>query len=386
MTTREPHIVYYAESFCGLSETYVYRTAKCLSSILPTTILTHERKHREAFPDDALHIWVEPRTLGRARRVVDLLRTWLVCGILDSHSLRSELLARIVGRQQEGVVYAQFGLAGVRALSAADALGWPLIVNFHGCDVTTWLAFRGYARNLKRLFSSPRAMFLVPSHYIAAEVAALGAPEARTTVYYNPIPIPESLPRPRDEDAPFIFLHAGRLVPVKGITYTLRSFAKIAFLHDCRLRIIGAGSEEQTAVSLASELGVADKVTFLGAVDHSAVQREMAGADVFVQHSVIDERNETEGLPVAICEAMAHGLPVISTRHAGIPEVVDDGVTGMLVGEKDVDGMAAAFHRLITRPDLRKQYAEQGRKAVEQRFSMDAARLQLQQLLNEAMS
>lgn len=385
MTTREAHVVYYAESFCGLSETYIYRTAHCLSSIAPTTILTHERKHREAFPDGALDIWVEPRTSGRARRVVDLLRAWVGCGVLDSRSLRSELLARIVGRQHQGVVFAQFGLAGVRALCAADALGWPLIVNFHGCDVTTWLAFRGYARNLQRLFSCPRALFLVPSRHIASKVIALGAPEARTSVYYNPIPIPEMSPRARDKDAPLIFLHAGRLVPVKGITYTLRSFAKIAFLHDCRLRIVGGGPDGQTALSLASELGIADKVTFLGAVDFSVVQREMAAADVFVQHSVIAEHSETEGLPVAICEAMAHGLPVVSTRHAGIPEVVEDGVTGMLVGEKDVDGMAEAMRSLVIHCDLRKIYAERGRKAVEQRFSMNAARLHLQQFLNEAM-
>src|SRR5207302_2441568 len=159
---------------------------------------------------------------------------------------------------------------------------------------------RGYARNLQRLVSSPRALFLVPSHHIAAKVAALGAPKARTTVYHNPIPIPELSPRARDKDAPLIFLHAGRLVPVKGITYTLRSFAKIAFLHDCRLRIVGGGLDEETAVSLASELGIANKVTFLGAVDYSVVQREMAAADVFVQHSVTAEHGETEGLPVAI--------------------------------------------------------------------------------------
>lgn len=144
MTTRETHVFYYAESFCGLSETYVYRTAQCLSSFAPTTILTHERKHREAFLDGALDIWIEPQTSGRARRVVDLLRAWLGCGVLDSRSLRPELLAHIVGRHHQGVVFPQFGLAGVRALCAADALGWPLIVNFPGCAVTTWLAFPGY--------------------------------------------------------------------------------------------------------------------------------------------------------------------------------------------------------------------------------------------------
>lgn len=382
MTTREAHVIYYAESFCGLSETYVYRTAQCLSSIAPTTILTHDRKHSDAYPDAALDIWVEPQTSSAFHRVSALWRAWFVCGILDSRSLRSELLTRIAGRQ--GVIFAQFGLAGVRASGAAGALGWPLIVNFHNCDLTTWLVFRGYARNLHRLFRSPRVMFLVPSRYIAAKLVALGAPAARTNVYYNPIPIPEVLPKAQDKDAPLIFLHAARLVPMKGITYTIKAFAKVASVYACWLRIVGGGPEEETALRLVSELGIADKVRFLGAVDSSVVQCEMAAADVFVQHSVTAEHGETEGLPVAICEAMAHAMPVVSTRHAGIPEVVEDGVTGTLVAEKDVDGMAEAMRRLITDPDLRRMYAERGRKAIEQRFSMKAARLQLEQFLNEA--
>jgi hypothetical protein len=73
VTTRETHVFYYAESFCGLSETCVYRTAHYLSSIAPTTILTHEPKHREAFLDGALDIWIEPQTSGGVRRVSALV-------------------------------------------------------------------------------------------------------------------------------------------------------------------------------------------------------------------------------------------------------------------------------------------------------------------------
>ena len=120
MTTREAHIVYYAESFCGLFETYVYRSAECLSSVAPTMILTHDRKHRDAYLDAALDIWVEPQTSSGVRRVSALWRAWFICGILDSRSLRSELPACIAGRQ--GVICAKFGLAGVRASGAAGAL------------------------------------------------------------------------------------------------------------------------------------------------------------------------------------------------------------------------------------------------------------------------
>jgi hypothetical protein len=80
MTTRTAHVVYYAESFCSLSETYVYRTAQCLSSIVPTTTVTHDRNHRDAFPDAALDIWVEPQTSSGVRRVSAFWRYEVVPG------------------------------------------------------------------------------------------------------------------------------------------------------------------------------------------------------------------------------------------------------------------------------------------------------------------
>src|SRR5205085_6804618 len=141
--------------------------------------------------------------------------------------------------------------------------------------------------------------------------------------------------------------------------------------HDCRLRIIGGGSEEQSARRLASELGVADRVEFLGAVDFSVVQREMAVADVFLQHSVTAEHDETEGLPVAICEAMSYGLPVVSTFHAGIPEIVNDHVTGFLTAEHDVDAMANAMRSLAQDTARRLDFGDHGRAAILQGFSME---------------
>jgi len=256
-----------------------------------------------------------------------------------------------------------------------------MIVNFHNCDLTSWLVFRGYVRNLVRLFSFPTLVFLVPSRYIAAKLVALGAPEVRTRVYYNPIPIP-NLSRPEgDEKAAVVLLHAGRRVPMKGITYTIKAFAKIATAYDCCLRIIGGGPEEQTARRLASELGIADRVTFLGAVEFSVVQREMDGADILVQHSVTADDGETEGLPVAICEAMSYQLPVISTRHAGIPEVVTHGLTGLLTTERDVEEMARAMQSLVENRAMRLELGNRGRLAIVKNFSMQAAQSFLEQLV-----
>ncbi|PYR31612.1 MAG: hypothetical protein DMF90_25265 [Acidobacteria bacterium] len=382
--TRDPtQVVYYAESFCGLSETYVYRTAQCLSAIAPTTILTHERKHHQAFPDNGLNIWVEPRVSRTPARLVAFARAWRVSGVLDSRSLSPHLLRCVTNKARRGCVFAQFGLAGVRALGAAMSLRWPVIVNFHNCDLTTWLSFQGYFRNLGRLFSSTRAVFVVPSQYIAAKLIALGAPACRTRVYHNPIPIPGAREFFSAKSGRLVFLHTGRLVPMKGIIYTLKAFAKIAASHDCILRVIGAGPEEHPARRLAFDLGIAERVTFLGAVEFPVVQREMAIADVFVQHSVTTNEGETEGLPVAICEAMSYGLPIVATRHAGIPELVTDQVTGILAPEGDVDAMADAMASLAESSRMRLEFGNRGRSAVLRGFSMQAAQAALDGMLRE---
>ena len=108
----------------------------------------------------------------------------------------------------------------------------------------------------------------------------------------------------------------------------------------------------------------------------------IAAADVFCQHSVRDpETGDEEGLPIAILEAMAHGLPVVATRHAGIPDAVVDGETGFLVDERDVSAMAERLERLARDPALRRAMGAAGRRRAESRFSWAAERAGLAPML-----
>ena len=101
-----------------------------------------------------------------------------------------------------------------------------------------------------------------------------------------------------------------------------------------------------------AETGMTDRVTLHGALGRDACARLMHRASIFVQHSVTAPNGDTEGLPIVVLEAMASGLPVVSTRHSGIPEAVADGETGLLVAEGDVAGMGAGLARLLADPAL----------------------------------
>ena len=141
---------------------------------------------------------------------------------------------------------------------------------------------------------------------------------------------------------------------------------------------IGEGPLTASAEHFIQVFDLDPYVTLHGGRPHDYVLDLMKGADIFVQHSVTDPvTGDEEGLPVAILEAMAHGLPVISTHHAGIPEAVIDGVTGYLVPEGDTKAMAARLCELARNPVLRRKMGEAGWRRVKEQFSWERERSKL---------
>ncbi|MBT0663397.1 glycosyltransferase [Geobacter pelophilus] len=166
------------------------------------------------------------------------------------------------------------------------------------------------------------------------------------------------------------FLSVGRLFGKKGHEFLLRSFRQLAFTCDARLRIIGDGELLPVLTKLTRELDLEDKVVFIGVASSERVLEEMHAADVFVLHSITGSDNDKEGIPVSIMEACATGLPVVSTRHSGIPELVIDGVNGFLVDEMDCNGFANAMRLLAESPYLREQMGHAGRELVSEKFNL----------------
>jgi len=149
--------------------------------------------------------------------------------------------------------------------------------------------------------------------------------------------------------------------------------------------MIGDGPLWGTCQRLAEQLEITDRVSFLGVREHAEVAARMQSARAFVQHSITALSGDSEGTPVAVLEAQASGLPVVSTRHAGIPDVVLEGQTGFLVDEGDVDGMAQAMIRLAQDPNLAQSMGAAGRARVEAEFSMDRSIANLWQIIETAI-
>ncbi len=186
--------------------------------------------------------------------------------------------------------------------------------------------------------------------------------------------------RSRSRAAPYEVLFVGRLVERKGVAVLLEAIAQLRVLHHVRLRVIGEGPLRISLESRAAELELGDAVVFEGAVPHSTLQQRFIDGDVLVLPAVVDAKGDTEGLGVVLIEALSHGIPVVASAVGGIPDIVQDGKTGLLVPPGDAASLAQAISQLISDPSRAIALAAAGREHVEREFSWPAITGKLIQL------
>jgi glycosyltransferase involved in cell wall biosynthesis len=175
-------------------------------------------------------------------------------------------------------------------------------------------------------------------------------------------------PVQRRAEGPAEILCVGRLVPEKGQGILLRAVAELTRRGvEARLTFIGDGPRRGALEKAAAEAGIADRVTFAGAVGQDDIGRYYDAADVFCLPSF------AEGVPVVLMEAMASGLPVLTTRIMGIPELVDDGVSGVLVPPGRADVLGDALAGLVGDPAVREAFGAAGRRKVQSDFEVTAS-------------
>lgn len=282
------------------------------------------------------------------------------------------------------VLVSHFGPDGCLAAPVARRLGIPHLVFFYGYDVnvTTASRFNLWSRLYPKLFDSADSI-CTTSEYLASRVKGLGAPADKLRVIHVGIDtasFPWSNPADRFDRQTIRLLHVGRLTAKKSPLQLLRAVKEAAAL--CpqlrfELTIAGAGELADASRQLAGELGLTSQVTFTGGVNRDQVRALLASHHLYTQYCETTPSGETEGLGVSFIEASAAGLPIATTRHNGLPEVVLDGISGLLSEEGDIAGMARNIAALATTPERWESIGRAGRDHVERTFALDrqAARL-----------
>ncbi len=280
-------------------------------------------------------------------------------------------IAPFLGRGPYDIIQCHFGPSGILAafLQSIGAIQGKLITTFHGHDVTAYVRAHGpgvYADLFRR-----GARFLHVSEYLGRKLKALGSPPERTMLHRVGVDIERFAfaPRVLAPGEPVRLITVARLVEKKGLEYSIRAVAQVARRHpNLRYRIVGDGKLREPLQRLIAELGMGDTIELLGWKSQDEVRRLYAESHLFVLGSVTASNGDEEGLPVALQETQAMGLPAVCTRHSGFPEGLVEGRSGLLVPERDVEAMAAAIATLIEHPERWPEMGRAGRAHIEEHF------------------
>lgn len=300
-----------------------------------------------------------------------------------AHIIRSQALADFFLRQGVELVLAEYGPTGVAVMHACEVAGVPLAVHFHGYDASIRQVIEKYDLGYRRMFGQASAVIAV-SRRMENDLLKLGA--SRQRLHYNVCGVDMRFFAPTaPENNPPLLAAVGRFVDKKAPHLTVMAFAQV--LGQCpeaRLAMLGDGPLRETCRSLARALGADHAVDLPGDRPPQEVAALLSRARAFVQHSVTPESGDKEGTPVAVIEAGASGLPVVSTRHAGIPDVVLDGETGLLCEENDVEAYTANMLRLAREPHTAAALGRAARDRMVQEFNMKDRLAALARILRNA--
>jgi len=323
---------------------------------------------------------VVPPAYRLAIRFPRRLPVWAVqrAGAAANHSLVAAFK-----KLQTEVVLVEYGTHAIAFLDPCRLASVPLVVHFHGYDIYSEPVLARYKTEYGRLFRDAAAMVVV-SHDMFEHVKRLTGSGDRIVYNSCGVDVEQFVPTDPSRNSP-LFVGVGRFVDKKAPYLTVTAFAEtLRACPQARLILVGDGPLVDCCRQLSRALGIADSVTFPGTLDHAAVQRLLTTARAFVQHSVTATNGDSEGTPVAVLEAAATALPVVSTRHGGIKDVVVHGETGFLVAERDVHGMAQYMMRLANDPEEAAAIGRQARQRIVESFSMSSSINHLYQVLREA--
>jgi colanic acid/amylovoran biosynthesis glycosyltransferase len=297
----------------------------------------------------------------------------------------SPFFADVCTQEQAVIMHAHGGGIATASVSTARHLGLPLVTSFYGVDM--WQHPEG-AAGLRRKYADVFAygtLFLAEGPAAGAQLARIGCPPDRIIVHRLGVDVARIPLRPRslEDGSALRVLMAARFIEKKGLPYGVEAFSRVAKGHpSMRLTIVGKASAARYR-HVAAELqqiarrhGVENQIEMMGFIPREKL-RELADQHHILLHpSVQAKSGDAEGgHPVVMTMLAAGGMPILATYHCDIPEVVQDGVTGWLCAERDVDCLEAALRSIVKDPALLQEMGRRARKLVEEKYDIRTNRL-----------
>ncbi|XHR28874.1 MAG: glycosyltransferase [Chthoniobacteraceae bacterium] len=380
---QRPVAVQYCATFLKPEMFHIYRQITALENWRPH-IICQKREGGGRFPFDeaALTVLPKPRTHSLRRIWVKQIRHRPVM-IYESEARRiAEEIERVGGE----VLHVYFGNIAVHTLPLLRHSPVPVVVSFHGADAGVDMDWPAYRVAIEETFRVA-TLVLARSEALGQRLLEVGCPPEKLRIHRTGIPLENFhfAPRSFPWDGAWRLFQACRLIPKKGLHTALRAFATFSLAHPgSTFTIAGEGPLLEELQALASELGVAEVVRFTGFLKPEALAKQLAAAHVFVHPSEIGPDGNQEGVPNSMLEAMATGMPVVATRHGGIPEAVEEGVSGYLVAERDAEALAEALERITADPARYRRMGAAAARAVAEGFESHSQARTLERFYAEA--
>lgn len=389
------HIAFIVRRFPSVSETFIVNEIAALKqrghqvSIYVQkpadfNVPVHPKIKKYGLLDNSIcHFPPSPSGNAFLRRIKSTTRSWIKSPRLTTKALLADirtrtskhfpLVARYADWQHVDVAHCHFGTNAALGIQMKQlGIARRVVVVFHAHELVQ--GNRIEALHTSGAFSDEVDLFMPVTKFWQDTLSAAGCREDKIQVHHMGIDMAQFKFRPRSISRPLNILTVGRLVEKKGTEYVIRALRRLIdqdaiSAQEVHLKIVGDGPLKTQLCELVRDLGVDKQVEFLGWRTQDEVSELHATSDVFILPSVTAADGDKEGIPVSLMEAMATGLPVISTWHSGIPELIDDQVNGYLCNERDADQIADRLALLIRQPDLATRMTEAARRKVEAEFN-----------------
>jgi len=354
---------------------HIYRQITALERCRPV-VIAQKREQSGRYPFEAIYIAPKPATHFLRRFWFRQLRD--VPWQISDRELR--MLQSILSKTAARLLHIYFGQIAVHLLPLIRSWKKPSIVSFHGADVTVDMNKPAYRETTRQMLGAVK-LVLVRSESLRRAVIHLGCDERKIEIQRTGIPLDEFPFRERNfvvAASEWRFVQAGRLIEKKGLPVTLRAFALFLRQHpNANLTIAGEGPLLGQLQNLAGELNINGRVSFTGFVSQEQLREIYYSSHIFLHPSQKGHDGNQEGIPNSMLEAMASGLPVFATHHGGIPEAIQNAISGVLVPEGDHEKLAAALLDAAQDPGFLSRIALNGAEIVRKNFDL---RVQAQRL------
>lgn len=347
-------VLHYKTNFLNKSETFIDRLVRNHINYHPIALCYRKK----AFTENLTIFEVPKKGLD----------SWINFAAFHSN-MSLPYFSRILNQESPAVVHAHFGYDAVKLIQATQKHGIPLIVSFYGTDVSRLPSEFGWKRRYRNLALSA-THFIAASEYMKDQLVKLGFPKQKISIVRFGVDLNGANFNETPPSTNRIMM-VGRMVEKKGFEYGIRAISKLrerGIIPD--VNIYGYGPDMKALEELTKKLRIEDQVRFHGYQPVDKILEAHHQHSLLLAPSVTARDGDMEGLPNTILEAMAQGTPVVATRHAAIPEVIEDKKTGFLVEERDVEGLADIMEKILQNTFDLNQIRHEARKTIEETYSI----------------